>query len=401
MSGDLAASILTVRIPPRLDVNTAPALEQTLELAGVRELILDFDACEYVSSAGIRMILKAFQRLSRVGGAMVVKNVAGEVYGIFDISGLAQMIPLERKLREISLDGLEPLSAGVCGECFRLDEETVVKLYREGVDPSIAAQEKRHARAAFVMGIPTAISYELVVCGTRTGVVFEMLEAELFSSVIRNDVANLDLHARTLAEVMKRLHAAKGDPAVLPDMKARFRGYIEQIGGYLSDQESRFLLERLEAIPEADTCVHFDLHSSNIMIREGEPVIIDMGDLSIGSYLFDVGLMYTIYGIPEFGFSELATQISADTGLEFWRCFERHFFEDRSAEEYAFFDENRYFLASLRVIYTITFLPQVRENFVRILKESLLPRMMDSQPPASGDCPAARRLHAHPRPAPE
>ena len=194
-----------------------PPLEQQLDLTGIRELILDFGECHYVSSAGIRMILKAFQRLAKAGNALVARNVPGTVYEVFEISGLSQMIPLERMLREISLEDLTPLSAGVCGECFRLDEETIVKLYREGVDPAIALQEKRLAKAAFVMGLPTAISYEVVACGKRTGVVFEMLEAELFSAVIRNDLANLDRHAKTLAEVMKPLHAAKGDPSLLPN----------------------------------------------------------------------------------------------------------------------------------------------------------------------------------------
>jgi uncharacterized protein (TIGR02172 family) len=380
MQHDPTSVQLTLEIPPRLDVNTAPALEKTFDLTGVHELVLDFGECRFVSSAGIRMILKAFQSLSKTGGSLVARHVSEEVHRIFDISGLSQIIPLEKKRREIYLEGVEPLSAGVCGECFRLDEETIVKLYREGVDPLIAEREKEYARAAFVMGIPTAISYDVVACGNRTGVVFEMLEAELFSAVIRNDLANLDGHAQTLTDVLKTLHAAEGDPAVLPDMKARFRGYLQEVGACLSEQENRYLLEKLESIPDARTCVHFDLHSSNLMIREGEPIIIDMGDLSIGHYLFDVGLMFTIYGMPELGFSELATKIPVDAGFELWQGFERHFFADKSAEEYAFFDENRYFFGSLRVIYTITFLPQLREAFIKVLKEFLIPRMMASTP---------------------
>jgi hypothetical protein len=76
----------------------------------------------------------------------------------------------------------------------------------------------------------------------------------------------------------------------------------------------------------------------------------------------------------------LATKIPVNEGLELWQGFERHFFADKSAEEYAFFDENRYFFGSLRVIYTITFLPQLREKFIKILKEFLIPRMMAGTP---------------------
>ena len=52
------ASPLTVQIPPQLDANTAPGLESSLELDGIQELIMDFGGCQYVSSAGIRVILK-------------------------------------------------------------------------------------------------------------------------------------------------------------------------------------------------------------------------------------------------------------------------------------------------------------------------------------------------------
>jgi uncharacterized protein (TIGR02172 family) len=376
MQIDLPPNRKRVDIPSRLDGNTAPAFEKALDLSGIRELVLDFGECRFVSSAGIRVILRAFQHLSNSGGSLVACNISEEVYGVFELSGLSQIIQMEKKRREITINGVTPLSTGLCGECFRLDEETIVKLYLEGVDPSIAEQEKKYAKAAFVMGIPTAISYDVVACGNRTGVVFEMLDAALFSEVIRNDLGNLELHAQTLTNVLKTLHNAVGDPDVLPNMKARFREYLLEISSFLDEQENQYLLEKLESIPDADTCVHFDLHSSNLMIREGEPIIIDMGDFSIGHYLFDVGLMFTIYGMPELGFSELATKIPIDVGFELWRNFERHFFADKSAEEYAFFDENRYFFGSLRIIYTITFLPQHRERLIKTLKEFLIPKMM-------------------------
>ena len=376
MHDDHAGNKMRVNVPPRLDGNTAPAFEKALDLSGIRELILDFRECRFISSAGIRIVLKAFQHLSKDGGSLSACNISEEVHSVFEISGLSQIIRMEKKRREITLEGIEPLSAGVCGECFRLDEETIVKLYREGVDPSIAEREKKYAKAAFVMGIPTAISYDVVASGNRTGVVFEMLDAQLFSAVIRNDRQNLDRHAQTLTDVLKTLHETVGDAAVLPNMKARFRGYLQEISVYLNEQENQYLQDKLESIPDVDTCVHFDLHSSNLMIREGEPIIIDMGDFSIGHYLFDVGLMFTIYGMPELGFSELATKIPPDVGFELWQKFEGCFFANKSDEEYAFFNENRYFFGSLRIIYTITFLPQLREEFIKILKEFLIPRMM-------------------------
>ena len=114
----------------------------------------------------------------------------------------------------------------------------MVKLYHEGVEPGVAEREKQYSKAAFVMGVPTAISYDVVSCGTRSGVVYELLDAELFSAVIREDTANLDRYAKMLSDTAKTLHAAKGDKNVLPDLKDRLRGYIRDVGYLFTPEES-------------------------------------------------------------------------------------------------------------------------------------------------------------------
>jgi uncharacterized protein (TIGR02172 family) len=373
---DIQGDRMVVALHGRLDASSAPAVEAQLVTDGIRELVLDFADCPFVSSCGIRTVLVAHRRMANAGGRMVARSLPPAVREIFDMTGLSSIISITRPTREISIDGLELLSQGVCGECFRLDTETVVKLYREGVAPEVAEQEKRYAKAAFVMGIPTAISYDVVSCGTRSGIVFELLNAELFSSVIRCDPGNIDLHARRLSDIAKLLHAGKGDRAILTDLKDRFRGYIRQIDDVLTPEETAYMLDRLEAVPDADTCVHFDLHSSNIMVQGGELVIIDMGDFSIGSNMFDLGLIYMIYGVPELGMCRMATKIETEDGLAFWNAFARHYFSDRSAEERAFFEANRYFLASLRIVHAITYLTHLRADLARMLRDVLMPKVM-------------------------
>lgn len=378
-----AGERLTLRLNGRLDGTTAALLAQQALPDDVTTLVLDLDECPFVSSAGLREILRTQKRMTARQGRLRLDHVSREVQHILEMTGFSTIVDVRPKRREISVAGLVPLSAGVCGECFQLDAETVVKLYHEGVAPEVAEQEKAFAKAAFVLGIPTAISYDVVRCGTRTGIVYEMLDAQLFSAVIRDDVAHLDAHAATLAQVARTIHATTADAAVFPDLKARFRGYLDQMDFFLSAEEIADLHARLERIPDADTCVHFDLHSSNIMIRDGEPVIIDMGDFSRGSPLFDLGLVRTIYGVPELGISELATKIPAATGVALYERFLAHYFAGRPREERECFEANRDFLASLRLIYTITFLPKMREACARMIRDTLLPRM--------------REEHAHPR----
>ena len=377
--------VLTIPVPPRFTSETAPRLEARLRWEGVIEAVFDFSACRFLSSAGIRVVLDAHRRLAAAGGRLRVVGLSESVAGVFEITGLSKVLHLERSdtavatPREISLDGLSPISAGVCGECFRIGPEQIVKLYREGVASAVAKQEKQLARQAFVMGIPTAISFEMVTCRGRVGVVYELLEAELFSEVIRREPEQVERHAAMLFEIVERVHAAKDGLEELPRLAERMQGNIESLRGDLADADVDLLHRLLEEMPGPEHCVHFDLHSSNIMLRRGEPVVIDMGDLSRGSHWFDVALIYLIYGVRELEFSMLATGIPVELGVRLWESFARRYFEHRDPADRRYFEANRHFLASLRLIAAFEIAPARREIHLKILRDHLLPPMRRSR----------------------
>ena len=368
---------LTLSLQGKLDISTASKFEQALKLDSVKELILDFKACNYVSSVGLRVILIALRTLKSNDGKIIVKNVDSNIYEIFVMTGINQLVEIHKSYREISTDNFELISAGVCGECYRIDKENIVKLYNEGISADIAEKEKKFAREALILGIPTALSYDIVSCGNRTGIIYELLNARLFSEVINADPDNLDTHAKTLVGVAKQIHTAKGDPKIFPLIKNNFRDYINQMDFFLSKDEIDFLLEKLDTIPDSDTCVHFDIHTSNIMMKDNDPLVIDLGDLSIGSYYFDIGLLYMIYGIPELNICQMATKIPLETGIKLWEAFSKNYFLDKPVEDFDYFYNNRYFFASLRIIYTITFLPKLKDELVTMMKQILIPRMMN------------------------
>lgn len=370
---------LTLKISGRLDTAATPALQQALDFEDVSALAIDLADCDFVSSAGIRAILQACQKMKGLGGVFEVKNVQPRVREIFELTGLTDIVDIKSR-RELNLEELELLSTGVCGECYRVDRDTVVKLYREGVEPQIAEQEKQLAKAAFVMGIPTAISYDVVSCGTRTGVVFELIDADVFSKAISGDPANLSKYAVLLAKTANALHSTTGDRKLLPNRKEKVREAFHEIAPVLTAEESEFLHRKLDAVPESSTCVHFDLHSGNMMLGpDGELAVVDMGDLSIGSPFFDLGVIFMIYGVTEMGLSERAARVPNDLGLAFWQEFENQYFTRYGTEQdRALFHRDKYFYGSLRAIYAMTFLPQMRDELENHLKNIFLPRMMST-----------------------
>ena len=87
---------LTVNITGRLDTTTAPQLEAEFKqsIVGVEKLVLDFSALEYLSSAGLRVLL-ATQKLMKKQGRMIIKNVNETINEIFEVTGFIDILTIE------------------------------------------------------------------------------------------------------------------------------------------------------------------------------------------------------------------------------------------------------------------------------------------------------------------
>lgn len=93
---NLNGTELTVVLAGRLDTTTAPQLEAELNqvIAGVEKLVLDFTALEYISSAGLRILL-ATQKTMNKQGEMVIKNVNETIQEVFEITGFIDILTIE------------------------------------------------------------------------------------------------------------------------------------------------------------------------------------------------------------------------------------------------------------------------------------------------------------------
>lgn len=87
---------LTIALEGRLDTTTAPELEETLKAsaAGITALVFDFEKLEYISSAGLRVLLAA-QKTMNAQGTMTVKNVCADIMEVFEITGFSEVLTIE------------------------------------------------------------------------------------------------------------------------------------------------------------------------------------------------------------------------------------------------------------------------------------------------------------------
>lgn len=89
---------LCLMVKGRLDTATAPQLEEAVgnDLAGIAELYMDFTELEYISSAGLRVLLTMHKTMKKQSGAMIIKGANEEVREVFTITGFAQILNIEK-----------------------------------------------------------------------------------------------------------------------------------------------------------------------------------------------------------------------------------------------------------------------------------------------------------------
>ena len=91
----LENGVLTLAVGGRLDTNTSPELEAEVTTEGVSEIVFDFAALEYISSAGLRVLMGAYKTMTARGGRMKIVNPNAMVKSAFDITGLSGVFSVE------------------------------------------------------------------------------------------------------------------------------------------------------------------------------------------------------------------------------------------------------------------------------------------------------------------
>lgn len=280
------------QIKGRIDSTNAPEFEKEIMAALPTEI--DASALEYISSAGLRVLMK----LCKTVGEVTVVNVSTDVYEIFDVTGFTSIMTVKKALREISVEGCEVIGAGGYGTVYRIDPETIVKVYHN-TSLDFIEKERELSKKAFLLGVPTAISFDTVKVGDKYGVVYEMLDAKTVAQLITASPAGLQQLGQLSAISLKKLHAITPEEGDFPDKKEYAAEWVKSIAKYLEDDETQAILDYIESIPDSNTFLHGDYNAKNVMVKDGEVLLIDIGDAAVGHPAFDIaGLILTYLIMP-------------------------------------------------------------------------------------------------------
>ncbi|MBR3437931.1 MAG: phosphotransferase [Clostridia bacterium] len=326
---------LTVKLQGRISSSNAAEVEESLrkEIGDFKEnLTLDASDLEYISSAGLRVVL----RLKKDNPTTKIINCSPETYDIFDMTGFTEMMEISKAYRKLSIDGCEVIGEGANGKVYRIDDDTVVKVYKNHDALDEIKNERELARKAFVMGVPTAIPYDVVQVGDLYGSVFELLNAKSFAKLMIADPSQTEELAKQSVEILKTIHSTHLKPGELPDKKAEAVVWAEFCRDYLPADVGEKLVALVKAVPDTLNMLHGDYHIKNIMRQNGENLLIDMDTLAMGHPVFEFSAIFAAY----VGFScidpenvEKFLGIKKESAGLFWRTTLKEYFGTDDAEK--------------------------------------------------------------------
>lgn len=295
MEYKLEKDVLTISIEGELNsVNSESVgeeIDKIIKDKTFKSLVLDFDKVSYISSAGLRIILKLKQRYDDFS----VINASLEVYDVFQMTGFTSMMSIKKALRKIDLTGAEIIGDGFFSTVYRLNKDTIVKVFNRTSDTEQIERELRLAKEAFVLGVPTAISFDVVKVGDKMGVCFEMLDCMSLKTALLTEKSKYNEYLEKYAALLKKINTTECFNPMIPDIKEKSLKKVEAIKPYL--EEKYYLKARalMESIPERKTFVHGDCHFKNIMVQGDDLLLIDMDTLSVGHPIFELAAIYAPY----------------------------------------------------------------------------------------------------------
>ena len=327
---------LTILLRGHIDSANAQEVESAIDEARAanpaKSVIVDCRDLTYTSSAGLRVIL----RLKKAVPDTKLINVSSEVYEILDMTGFTEMMEIQKAYRKISVEGCEVIGQGANGKVYRIDPDTIVKVYLNPDSLPEIHRERELARTAFVLGVPTAIPYDVVsIEGGGYGSVFELLNATSFAKLLINGEKSVDEVAKMSVELLKLIHSTVVKPDSMPDMRDVALDWADFLRDHLPADQAEKLHDLIAAVPPDNHMMHGDYHIKNVMLQNGESLLIDMDTLCHGHPVFELASMFNAYrgyGETDHSVTQSFLGIPYEMATEFWRKSLQLYFDGANEE---------------------------------------------------------------------
>ena len=295
MKSSFENNVLTIFLEGNIDTSNAEQVgEEINQIKAQHEecaLVLDAENLKYISSAGLRQILKQ----KKTTKDFKIVNVTPEIYEIFDMTGFSEMMDIQKAYRNLSVEGCEVIGEGSNGIVYQLNPDTIIKVYKNNDALADIHRERELARTALVMGINTAIPYDVVKVQDHYGSVFEMLSAKSITKWIKADHDNRDEYIKVFVDLLKEIHATTVKKGTLPSEKQIVLKWSEYLKDHIDEERFNKLQKLINDVPESDFMLHGDYHTNNVHYDKKEAILIDMDTICVGDPIFEFGSIYNAY----------------------------------------------------------------------------------------------------------
>ena len=262
-----------------------------------------------------------------------------------------------RKYKEISVEGCKLIGRGAKGEVYRYDDELVIKVFNRNNTYHDVEREIALSRKAFILGIPTAISFGIVSVGERYGAMYELVDSHTISSCIAGNPGQVEAYAKMMADLAHTIHGISvTESDGFPDVSERLLAYIENGIAYENEALAEKCRELITSLPASDTLVHGDFHTGNVFLQRGEPLLIDMDRLSTGHPIVEISdlcYFYVILGEDDPSVVENFMGYSYETAGKFFRFFLKYYLDTEDENRLREVTEKASILCYIRAIHRI------------------------------------------------
>ncbi len=325
-------NILKIFPEGRIDSNNSAGMEKEIFeiIDGNPDLTVTFDfkGLEYISSAGLRVLLKVRKKKKC---EIEITNVSDEVADIFEVTGFSSFFRVRKKMRSVFIERPDLEIKSLNGGIFPQNDDTMVKVFNKGISLNDIKKERDNAQTAMMEGVPTLIPFDVVMVGNNYGIIYESAGSTTLAAAVRKNPGALPELAERFADFLHEMHSIEAED--FPDIKDRYREWLSIAGDRLDEKDRYNISVLLDGIPDSMGFIHGNINPSNVIVSDDDILLMDMSGVGHGHPIFDLQALYA--SLVKMGkenpmYCSSMFKMSYENCVEFWNIFYKAYMKGRS-----------------------------------------------------------------------
>ena len=291
----------------------------------------DFRDLVYISSAGLRVLLKVRKRKKT---EIEILNVSDDVFEIFSVTGFFHYFKITKKMRTIFLERMDLEIKSLNGGIYPQKDDSMVKIFNKGVSLNEIRKERDAAQDAMLEGVPTLIPYDVVAVGDGYGIIYEAAGSTTLAAAVKKEPEKLPEYAERFADFLHEVHSIEVED--FPDIKDRYREWLDIAGSRMSESDRYNISALLDGIPDSKGFIHGNINPLNVIVNGDEMLLMDMSGAAHGHPIFDLQALYASLVEMEKEkpmYCSSVFRMSYENCLQFWECFFKAYMKGRKEED--------------------------------------------------------------------